>query len=76
MNTNLLDLNTDILEIIGGCVKMEMEKICKKYVMLYDELDREKESESRRNLNYDAREEYYKRHTEDYDHFLNKKKRV
>ncbi len=39
MNTNVLDLNNDILEIIGDYVKEDnhdrMQKICKSYVKLY-----------------------------------------
>ncbi len=53
MNTNLLDLNNDILEIIGDYVKKDndqrMQKICKKYVKLYEELDSSKESERIKN---------------------------
>ncbi len=49
MNTNLLDLNTDILEIIGDYVKKDnierIQKICKKCVKLYKKLDTNKEPE-------------------------------
>ncbi len=43
MNTNVLDWNNDILNIIGDYVKKDnhdrMQKICKKYVKLHEELD-------------------------------------
>ena len=43
---NLLDLDNDILNIIGDYVKKDnhyrMHKICKKYTKLYKELDRKK----------------------------------
>jgi hypothetical protein len=46
---NLLDLDNDVLNIIGDYVKKDnhnrMHKICKRYVKLYQELDKEKESE-------------------------------
>ncbi len=44
---NLLDLDNDVLNIIGGYVKKDnerrMEKICKRYVKLYQKLDTEKD---------------------------------
>ena len=53
MNTNLLDLNSDILEIIGDYVKKDnhvrIQKICKLYVKLYQKLDTKKESERTKN---------------------------
>jgi hypothetical protein len=53
MNTNLLDLKTDILNIISDYVKEDihdrMQKICKRYVKLYEELDTNKESERIKN---------------------------
>ena len=43
---NLLDLDNDILNIIGDYVKKDnhnrMHKLCKKYAKLYKELDRKK----------------------------------
>ena len=46
-NMNLLDLDDDILNIIGDYVKQDnhdrMHKICKKYAKLYKELDRKRE---------------------------------
>ncbi len=49
MNTKLLHLNNDILEIIGDYVKKDnhdrTQKICKRYVMLYGGSDTNKESE-------------------------------
>jgi hypothetical protein len=45
-NTNLLDLNNDILNIIGDYVKKDnldrVHKICKKYAKLYKILDQRK----------------------------------
>ncbi len=42
MNIYLLDLNTDILEIIGDYVKKDnhdrIQKICKKYAKLYEKI--------------------------------------
>ena len=59
---NLLDLDNDVLNIIGDYVKKDnhirMEKICKKYVKLYEKLDTNKESERTNNLNDEEREEY------------------
>ena len=43
---NLLDLDNDVLDIIGDYVKKDnnnrMKKICKRYVNLYEKLDRKK----------------------------------
>ena len=73
MNTNLLDLNNDILNIIGDYVKKDnhdrLHKICKKYRKLYKKLDTEKESERRLNLNDEEREEYIIRVHKTYKHF-------
>ncbi len=45
---NLLDLDNDVLNIIGGYVKKDnhdrLQKVCKKYVKLYLALDTNKES--------------------------------
>jgi hypothetical protein len=45
---NLLDLDNDVLNIIGGYVKKDdhnrMQKICKNYVKLSEALDTKKES--------------------------------
>ena len=61
-NMNLLDLDNDILNIIGDYVKKDnldrMHKICKKYTKLYEKLDRKKESERKSNFNDEEREEY------------------
>ncbi len=49
MYTNLYDLNTDILQIIGDYVKKDnierRQQIRKKYVKLYEGLDTNEESE-------------------------------
>jgi hypothetical protein len=62
---NLLDLDNDILNIIGDYVKKDnhdrLQKICKKYVTLYQKLDREKESERFNNLKGVERKEFHKR---------------
>ena len=59
---NLLDLDNDVLDIIGDYVKKDnnnrMKKICKRYVKLYEKLDRKKESERKSNFNHEEREEY------------------
>ena len=59
---NLLDLDNDVLNIIGDYVKKDnldrMHKICKKYTKLYEKLDRKKVSERKLNLNDEEREEY------------------
>ncbi len=59
---NLLDLDDDVLNIIGDYVKKDnhirMEKICKKYITLYEKLDTNKESERILNLNDEEKEEY------------------
>ena len=61
-NINLLDLDNDVLNIIGDYVKKDnhnrIHKICKKYTKLYKELDRKKESKRTFNLNDEEREEY------------------
>ena len=73
MNTNLLDLNSDILEIIGGYVKKDnerrMEKICNIYVKLYKKLDTEKESERTKKLKGKERKEDNKIFRENIKHF-------
>ena len=73
MNTNLLDLNSDILEIIGGYVKKDnerrMEKICNIYVKLYKKLDTEKESERTKKLKGKERKEDNKIFRENINHF-------
>ena len=52
---NLLDLDDDILNIIGDYVKKDnhdrLQKICKKYVELYEKLDKNKELERMKDLN-------------------------
>ena len=59
---NLLDLDNDVLNIIGDYVKKDnherLQKICQKYVKLYEKLDTNKESERTLNLNDEEREEY------------------
>ena len=54
MNTNLLDFNNDILNIIGDYVKKDnhdrIQKICTIQVKLYQKLDTEKESERTKKL--------------------------
>ena len=73
MNTNLLDLDNDILNIIGDYVKKDnhdrLQKICKKYAKLYEELDTQKESERTLNLNDEEREEYIIRVRKTYKNF-------
>ncbi len=58
---NLLDLDIDVLYIIGDYVKKDnherMHKICKTYAKLYKVLDTEKESERTLNLKDEEREE-------------------
>ena len=60
MNINLLDLDNDILNIIGDNVKKDnherLQKICQKYAKIYRKLDIKKESERRHNLNNKGRE--------------------
>ncbi len=54
MNSNWLDLNTDIFEIISDYVEKDnherIQKIFKKHVKLYEGLDTNKESERIKNL--------------------------
>ena len=63
MNTNLLYLDNDILNIIGDYVKkdnherLQKLEICQKYAKIYRKLDRKKESERRHNLNDKERKE-------------------
>ena len=70
---SLLDLDNDILNIIGDYVKKDnldrMHKICKKYAKLYEELDRKKESKRTFNLNDEEREEYILRVQKTDKHF-------
>ncbi len=51
---NLLELDNDVLNIIGDYVKKDnhdrIQKVCKKSVNLYEELDRNKELERFKNL--------------------------
>jgi hypothetical protein len=73
MNTNLLDLNSDILEIIGVYVKKDnhdrIQKIGKIYVKLYQKLDTEKESERTKKLKGKERKEDKKIFRENVNHF-------
>ncbi len=61
MNTNLLEINNDVLNIIGDYVKKDnherLQKICQKYAKIYRKLDWKKESERRHNLNDKERKE-------------------
>ena len=61
-NMNLLDLDNDVLNIIGDYVKKDnrdrMHKICKKYTELYKKLDKKKESKRTFSLNDEERHEY------------------
>ncbi len=70
---NLLDLDNDVLNIIGDYVKKDnhnrMHKICKKYAKLYEKLDRKKESERKSNFNDEEREEYVIRVHKTYKRF-------
>ena len=70
---NLLDLDNDVLNIIGGYVKKDnerrMEKICKRYVKLYQKLDTEKESERTKKLKGKERKEDNKIFRENIKHF-------
>jgi hypothetical protein len=74
MKTNLFDLNTDILSIIGDYVKKDnhdrMQKICKRHVKLYEELDTNQESERSKKLEKGVeRKEQHKRFNETLNHF-------
>ena len=70
---NLLDLDNDVLNIIGDYVKKDnhnrMEKISKKYAKLYEKLDENKESERTFNLKDEEREEYIIRYWKTDKHF-------
>jgi hypothetical protein len=70
---NLLDLDNDVLNIIGDYVKKDnldrMHKINKKYAKLYERLDTEKESERTLNLKDEERGKYTITVQETYKHF-------
>ncbi len=71
--TNLLDLNDDVLNIIGDSVKKDnherIQKICKRYVKLYERLDTNKELERTTNLKGEEKKEHHKRFIENLNHF-------
>ncbi len=73
MNTNLLDLNNEILNVIGDYVKKDnhdrMIKVCKQYAKLYEKIDTHKESGGRFNLNDEERVEYTIIYHENYKNF-------
>jgi hypothetical protein len=46
-----------------------MQKICKKYVKITSKLDTSEVSERKTNLKCEAMKAYYRRHSENFDHF-------